>query len=73
MTTKGQHVVPRNEKWAVRRTGSDRVAKTFNTQKEAISEGRRIARKHCTELYMHGDGRIRDRDSYANDPHPPKG
>ena len=74
MASKGQHVVPRNGKWAIRRSGSDKATKIFDTQKEAIVQGRRIARNQGTELYIHGrDGRIRDRDSYGQDPHPPKG
>ena len=33
-----------------------------------------IARNQHTEVYIHGrDGRIRERDSYGNDPYPPKG
>ena len=74
MASKSQHVVPRDGKWAVRRSGSDRVTKTFDTQKEAIREGRRIARRQGTELYIHGrDGRIRDHDTFGSDPCPPKG
>lgn len=74
MSKKGQHVVPRDGKWSVRKAGSDKVTRTFSTQKEAISEARKIARNQSTELYVHGrDGRIRSRDSYGNDPFPPKG
>lgn len=71
---KGQHVVPRGGRWAVRKAGSDKVTRTYSTQKEAEAEAQRIARNQGTELYIHGrDGRIRDRRSYGNDPHPPKG
>lgn len=74
MATKGQHVVPRDGRWGVRKAGSDRVTKTYDTQKEAISEARKIAKNQGTELYIHGrDGRIRGRDSYGKDPFPPKG
>lgn len=74
MAGKGQHVVPRDGHWAVRRSGSDRVTRTFETQREAITAGREIARNQRTELYIHGrDGLIRERESYGNDPHPPKG
>jgi len=46
----------------------------FDTQSEAIEAARKIAEKQKTELYIHGkDGRIRDRNSYGNDPYPPKG
>jgi len=74
MASKGQHVVPRHGQWSVRKAGSDRVTRTFETQREAISEARKIARNQGAELYIHGrDGRIRERDSYGKDPYPPKG
>lgn len=74
MASNGQHVVPRDGKWAVRKTGSVKLTKKFKTQKEAITEGRRLAKKQETELYIHGrDGLIRARESYGNDPYPPKG
>ncbi len=74
MAVDGQHVVPKGNKWSVRRAGASKASGVFATQKEAIRKAREIAKKQKTELYIHGrDGRIRDRDSYGNDPHPPKG
>ena len=58
----------------MRKTGADRVTKRFDTQHEAIEAARELARKQKTELYIHGkDGRIRERDSFGDDPFPPKG
>ena len=75
MSKKSQHVTPRDGgKWAVRSSGSSRASSVHQNQREAIAEARRIAKAQKTELYVHGrDGRIRDRSSYGNDPHPPKG
>jgi uncharacterized protein YdaT len=74
MEKKGQHVVPSGSGWSVRKAGSSRASGTFSTQSEAIDRARSIARNQGSELYIHGrDGRIRERDSYGNDPHPPKG
>jgi Uncharacterized protein conserved in bacteria (DUF2188) len=74
MSGKGQHVVPRDGYWAVRKTGSDRVTRTFDTQGEAIRAGREIARNQRTELYIHDlSGLIRERESYGRDTFPPKG
>jgi uncharacterized protein YdaT len=74
MSRKAQHVVPRDGKWAVRKTGADRVTRRFDTEREAIELARELAQKQKTELYIHGkDGRIRERDSYGDDPFPPKG
>ncbi|MFA6965534.1 DUF2188 domain-containing protein [Bosea sp. (in: a-proteobacteria)] len=74
MSRKGQHVVPNGDKWSVRRAGASRASGTFETQREAIDRGRSIAQNQGTELYIHGrDGRIRERNSYGDDPFPPKG
>lgn len=74
MSKKGQHVVPSGDKWSVRRAGSSRASGTYNTQEEAVDRAKEIARSQGTELYIHGrDGRIRERNSYGRDPHPPKG
>ncbi|NJS15729.1 MAG: DUF2188 domain-containing protein [Sphingopyxis sp.] len=74
MSKEGQHVVPSGNGWAVRKAGSSRATSKHPTQAAAIQEGRKIAANQKTELYIHGrDGRIRERSSYGNDPHPPKG
>lgn len=74
MSSKGQHVVPNGGKWSVRKAGSERATSVHATQGEAIREARKIAKNQGTELYIHGrDGRIRERDSYGNDPRKTKG
>ena len=74
MTRRNQHIVPHDDGWAVRGAGSQRATSIHRTQREAIGTGREIARNQGTELFVHGrDGRIRERDSYGNDPFPPKG
>jgi hypothetical protein len=74
MAKKCQHVVPAANGWSVRRAGASRASSTHATQQEAIAAATTIARNQRTELYIHGrDGRIRERNSYGNDPLPPKG
>ena len=74
MSKKGQHVVPGISGWSVKKAGSSRATSVHATQAEAIAAATQIARNQKTELYIHGrDGRIRERNSYGNDPHPPKG
>lgn len=74
MAKKSQHVVKRKDgDWAVKKGGSSRATKVYKTQKEAIVEGRKIAKKQKAEFYIHGrDGKIREKDSYGNDPLPPR-
>ncbi len=70
---KDVHVVPHKGKWATRAEGSSRVGSVHDTQRDAIDKGRGQAKRNQSELVIHGrDGRIRDSDSYGNDPHPPK-
>ncbi|QRM18990.1 DUF2188 domain-containing protein [Dechloromonas sp. TW-R-39-2] len=74
MTKRNQHVVPRNDGWAVKGAGAERATVVVNTQQEAIERARNIARHQGTELLIHGrDGRIRERDSHGKDKFPPKG
>jgi Uncharacterized protein conserved in bacteria (DUF2188) len=74
MAKSGQHVVPNGGGWAVRRAGASKTTSTYKTQGEAITAAKRIAQNQRSGVYIHGkDGRIRERNSYGNDPHPPKG
>lgn len=74
MSKKNQHVVPHAEGWAVRGAGNQRVTSTHSTQREAIGAARDIARNQGSEMLIHGEnGRIRERNTYGNDPYPPKG
>ncbi len=70
---KNQHVTPKSDLWQVIGSGNSKPTKLFNTQKEAISYGREIAKNQNSELVIHNKhGKIRDKDSYGNDPCPPK-
>ena len=68
-----QHVTKKDGDWRVIGEGNSRATKKFDTQKEAIEYGRKIAINQQTELVIHGvNGKIRDKDSYGNDPIPPR-
>jgi hypothetical protein len=70
---RNRHVVPYQARWAVRIAGSNRVASTHATQAEAIAQARTGAIRDHSEVVIHRlNGQIRDRDSYGNDPNPPK-
>lgn len=74
MTGKNQHVVPHVNGWAVKGAGNQRATSTHHTQAEAIQQARDIARNQESEVLIHGtNGQIRERNSYGNDPYPPKG
>lgn len=67
------HVVPHKDGWATRREGAERAGSVHDTQRQAQDAARETAKRDRVEVVTHGrDGRIRDSDSYGNDPHPPK-
>lgn len=74
MAGKNQHVVPRGDDWAVRGAGNERITSIHPTQSDAERAAREIAINQRSEVVIHRpDGRIRDKNSYGNDPFPPKG
>jgi hypothetical protein len=69
---KNQHVVRKGKGWAVRKA-KGLITSTHRTQKTAIGKARKTAIKEKSEVVIHGmDGKIRNKDSYGNDPCPPK-
>lgn len=71
---KNQHVTPVGDKWQVKGAGNEKVTATFNTQREAIVRAKEIAINQQSEVFIHGrNGKIRERNSYGNDPFPPRG
>jgi hypothetical protein len=51
-----------------------KVTSIHKTQKGAIDAARETCKSKKSELVIHGkNGQIRGRDSYGNDPFPPKG
>ncbi len=74
MAGKNQHVVPHSGGWAVRGAGNSRASSVHSTQGAAASAARGTAQRQGSEILIHGrNGQIRERDSYGNDPFPPKG
>ncbi|MBX7140182.1 MAG: DUF2188 domain-containing protein [Chitinophagales bacterium] len=73
MSKKNQHVVPKGNEWAVKGEGNEKATVIVDTQAEAIRIARDIAINQKSEVVIHRlDGTIRDKDSYGNDPVPPK-
>lgn len=58
----------------VRGDGNDRLTSIHNTQQQAIDSARDIAINQQREMLIQGrHGQIRERNSYGDDPFPPKG
>lgn len=70
---KNQWVSPRDNGWGVRGEGNSRDTQRFDTQAEAIARAREIAINQRSEVIVQGrNGQIRSKDSYGNDPFPPR-
>lgn len=69
------HVTPHKDGgWQVKGAGNSRASKRCETQREGIGYATKQAKQKKSELYIHGrDGKIREKNSYGNDPFPPKG
>ncbi len=71
---KNVHVVPSpNGGWDVKQEGNKAPIAQCDTQQAAIDSAKPVAVINQSELVIHRqDGTIRDKDSYGNDPFPPK-
>lgn len=70
---KNQHVISYLNGWAVKGEGNSKPTKITKTKAEAEQIAREIAKNQKSELIIHNkDGKISDKDSFGNDPCPPK-
>jgi len=71
---KAIHVVPNPDGgWDSKKDNAERASGHFETKAEAEKAAREQARREKTEIIIHDKkGRIKERDSYGNDPFPPK-
>ncbi len=73
MAKRNQHVVPLGNGWAVKGEGNSKFTAITETKKDATTIARDIAKNNKSELIIHGkDGKIQAKDSYGNDPFPPR-
>jgi hypothetical protein len=74
MTKRNQHVVPREDGWAVQGAGAKRATELFERKEDAVDRAREISKNQGTELLIHGrSGQIQSKDSHGNDKFPPRG
>lgn len=66
-------VTPKGDQWQVKTDGASKAAKITDTKKDAVDKGKQMAKNQKTELEVHDKkGQIQSKDSYGNDPNPPK-
>ena len=72
--SKQVHTVPRPGGWGNKSAGASRVSKVYSTKAAAQAAGRKTAINQKAEHVIHNmNGKISSRNSYGNDPHPPRG
>jgi hypothetical protein len=60
--------------WENKKEGSSQPVSSHHTKVNAVNRGEQIARQEKVEILIHGkDGKIQERNSYGNDPFPPRG
>lgn len=68
------HTVSRPGGWGNIKAGASRVSKVYATKAQAQAAGRQTAINQKAEHIIHNlNGKIGSRNSYGNDPHPPRG
>jgi len=66
-------ITPHKDGWAVKREGSKRSTEVTKTKQEAEKIRRNLGKIDCVEVItQRKDGVIQSKDSYGNDPNPPK-
>jgi hypothetical protein len=71
---KAVHVVPSDAGWKVKKAGQERVSASFETKQDAVDYAKTLSRNKRVDLVIHSkNGRIQIKDSYGNDPKPPRG
>ncbi|WP_330473547.1 DUF2188 domain-containing protein [Terrabacter sp. C0L_2] len=70
------HTVPHGDGWANRGEGNERVSRTYDTKRDAQSDGREMAINRGVEHVIHNrDGEIGAKNTYprSRDPRSSKG
>jgi hypothetical protein len=68
------HVTPNaNGGWKGKTTGKEKAFIVGTTKEEVLKKSREVAKNQGAELVIHKkDGTIQNKDSFGNDPCPPK-
>lgn len=68
------HVTKQGSIWAVKQEGTQRASTVCETQNKARERAIEIAKNQGKEVVVHGvNGKIHEKNSYGNDPYPPRG
>ncbi len=70
---KNQYVVPTENGWGVKGENNEKFTKKFEKKVDAVDYAKNIAKNQQSELtILKKNGQIQNKNSYGNDPNPPK-
>jgi hypothetical protein len=73
MSNKNFHSVPWGKDWAAKKEGTEKPLSVHHTQAAAEDKVHKLAKQNEVEaVYHRGNGTIKDKDSFGNDPFPPR-
>ena len=71
---KNQHVMPHKNGWQVKGEGNLKATVVTKTQADSMKVAKLIAQNNKSEVLIHGvNGKVREKNSYGNDPEKIKG
>jgi hypothetical protein len=76
MSRRNIHTVYNNDasRWENKEEGNKTPLSTHQKKDNALDRGEKMAEEANVEHFIHGkDGKIQERNSYGNDPFPPRG
>ncbi len=76
MANKNIHTVYNSDRsmWENKKEGSSTPISSHHTKNNALDRAEKVAEQAKVEHFIHGkDGKIQERNSYGNDPFPPRG
>ncbi len=68
---KNQYVVPTKDGWGVKGQRNQKLTVKTDTKVDALKIGKKIAKNQQLTI-LGKDGKIQNKNSYGNDPFPPK-
>lgn len=68
---KNQYVVPTKDGWGVKDQRNQKLTVKTDTKVDALKIGKKIAKNQQLTI-LGKDGKIQNKNSYGNDPFPPK-
>jgi hypothetical protein len=61
---KNLHVLPKDDKWGIKKEGNTKFTKLFDDQKSAIIYARMIANRQKLKVFIHDNNDVRYKENF---------